>query len=494
MTRRLLCLLTLALAAAVFLAAPAAHAQEPRPDRRAESLASTPGQRVDEIMADYRGDTPGGVVAVMRTGEIVFARGYGLANVEYGIPNTPTTPYHMASVSKQFTAFAIAMLADEGRLSLDDDVRAHIPELADFGETITLRHLLTHTSGLRDQWTLWAMSGGRMDDVIRQEDLLGLILLQRALNFPPGSEFLYSNTGYTLLAEVVERVTGEDFGAWMRANVFEPLGMRSTQIYDDHQRIVPGRAYSYREGDDGLAKAVLSYANAGATSLFTTAHDLARWLRNFRTGEVGGAGVMARLQERGVLTTGDTLGYALGIGVGDYRGLRRIQHGGADAGYRTLLAYYPDIDAGVIVLANTASFNTGEVATEVAEAFFGGEMAAAEPQSADMADTADATGVPVAREVLERWTPDATELAAYAGRYYSPELETAYTIAMVDGALVARHRRHGDIPLTPTERDTFRARRWFLDQVTFERDRAGAVTGMRGSAGRVRDLRFERQE
>ena len=341
---------------------------------RQEPLADTPAGKVDQMMAPYRADTPGGVVAVVRGGEIVFGAGYGLANVEYGVPNTKSTPYHMASVSKQFTALAVVLLSLEGKLGLDDDVRKYLPQVPDFGHTITLRHLLNHTSGIRDHWTLWAMSGGRMDDVIRQQDLMRLVTRQRDLNFEPGAEFLYSNTGYLLLSEVVTKVSGRPFGEWMKANVFEPLGMSSTQIYDDHERLVPGRAYSYQYSKDGLSKAVLSYANSGATSLFTTAEDLARWLRNFRTGQVGGKRAIELLQVQGVLNDGKTIDYALGVGIGEQKGLRRIAHGGGDAGYRTWLAYYPEIDAGVVVLGNIASFDAGGIGARVAEAFFAADM------------------------------------------------------------------------------------------------------------------------
>jgi CubicO group peptidase (beta-lactamase class C family) len=540
---------------------------------RAEPVATTPEGRVDQLMAAYGPDTPGGVVAVTQDGQIVFAKGYGLANLEYDVPNTPSTVYHMASVSKQFTAFAVTLLAQQGKLSLDDDVRTHLPELPDFGRTITLRHLLHHTSGLRDQWNLWVMSGGRMDDVIRQEDLFRLIERQRELNFEPGAEYAYSNTGYMLLAEVVARVTGEPFGAWMQAHVFAPLGMTSTQIYDDHERLVPGRAYSYHQDGDGYKKAVLSYANAGATSLFTTAEDLARWLRNFHTTEVGGADVLAQMQELGVLTSGDTLDYALGLTVGDHRGLRSIGHGGADAGFRTMLTYYPEIDAGVVVLGNLGSFNPGQTAAEVAEAFFEESMDAEvdeTPRAQEMheaapvpeavlrayageyriegappvhfvitdgqlatqvegqpqfgmtalADTLFRIDVPgiearvsfhresdgrVERGTLyqngstpfhrvEPWRPGTRELTAYAGRYYSPELETFYTVAVEDSQLVARHRRHGDITLAPAEQDVFGGSAWFFSNVRFERDEAGIVSGMRVSNGRVRNLHFEKQE
>ena len=543
--------------------------------RLAEPVATTPEGQVDQRMVLYGEDTPGGVVAVVKDGEIIFAKGYGMANLEYRVPNTPQTPYHMASVSKQFTAFAIAVLAEQGKLSLGDPVQKHIPELHDFGQTITLRHLVHHTSGLRDQWNLWVMSGGRMDDVIRQEDLFRLIERQRALNFTPGAEYLYSNTGYMLLAETVKRVTDEDFGDWMQAHVFEPLGMASTQIYDDHERLVPGRAYSYGSGENGVKKSVLSYANSGATSLFTTAEDLAKWLRNYRTMEVGGPAVWAQMQERGVLNSGDTLSYAFGLGIGTYRGLRRIQHGGADAGYRTVLTYYPEIDAGVVVLGNLSSFSPGQVGTAVAEAFFAEHM---EPEPVEVEepepDEGDEEGVTVASALLDAyvgnyvieggpavdivregdglfaeaqgqprfalialsdtlfridasvdirisfhrepdgrvergtvyqngetairrvvpWNPDAEALAVYEGRFYSPELETFYTIAVEDSQLVAKHRRHGVIELSSKEEDSFRGNVFFFGDVAFDRDEAGGVTSMRVSNGRVRNLVFEKQQ
>jgi len=458
--------------------------------RSVEPLATTPAGRVDQVMAPFSGpDRPGGVVAVTRGGRIVFARGYGLANVEDTTPNTPSTIYHMASVSKQFTAFAISMLADQGRLSLDDDVHRFIPELPDYGHAITLRHLLTHTSGIRDQWELWGMAGGDLDDVIRHEELLRLIRSQRELNFAPGNRYLYSNSGYTLLAEVVSRVSGQPFPAWMREHIFLPLGMTHTQIYDDHERIVPGRAYSFQYAADGLRKSVLSYANMGATSLFTNAEDLARWLRNWHTGEVGGPRVLAMMQERGVLTNGDTLPYALGVAMGRWRGLPVIQHSGADAGFRTFLGWAPTIDAGIIVLGNAAGFDASGVGVQVAVAFFSDAMS---PDTARAAAAPNPAAAPEPTAAPEPWRPDSTTLAGYAGRWYSDELETVYTLLVREGRLVARHRRHGDLPLTPAGPDTFTAGQWYLEQVRFERDQAGTPAVMLLSSGRTFNVRFER--
>ncbi|MCW4036925.1 MAG: beta-lactamase family protein, partial [Candidatus Bathyarchaeota archaeon] len=202
-------------------------------------------KKIDEIFSEWdRTDSPGSALAVLKDGEIVYKRGYGMANLEYGIPITPTTIFHVASVSKQFTAFAVALLAQEGKLSLDDDVRRYVPDLPDFGETITIRHLIHHISGLRDQWELLIAAGWRMEDVIKTEDVLELVREQKELNFKPGSEYLYCNTGYTLMALIVERVSGKPFRDFCAERIFQPLAMENTHFHDDHKMIVENRAYS----------------------------------------------------------------------------------------------------------------------------------------------------------------------------------------------------------------------------------------------------------
>lgn len=452
---------------------------------RSEPVATNAEARVAQIMSNYDRNSPGGVVAVVRDGKITYVRGFGMANLEYDVPNGPETVFHMASVSKQFTAFAILLLADQGKLSLDDDVRKHLPEMPDFGTPIKIRNLVHHTSGLRDQWTLWAMAGGRRDDVITQDDLLSLIRRQKELNFVPGAEDVYSNTGYSLMAEIVTRVTGDPFGVWMKRNIFEPLGMTNTQIYDDHERLVKNRAYSYRRNRDGAwAKSVLSYANRGATSLFTTAGDLALWLGNFKTAKVGGRSVIERMKERGRLSNGDSIPYAFGIVHAEQRGIKMLVHGGADAGYRTLLAYYPELDAGVIALGNEAEFNSGAILRDVTEAFFGERMT---PRTAPAAPS-----TPPATPQTPAWTPSAKDLEAFTGVYYSPELEARYTVLIKDGKLVAQHRRHGDHALRPSKENSFTTPAWYFSTLNFERGADGRVTGMRVSSAGVRRLLFER--
>ncbi len=326
--------------------------------------------QVDELFLPYDNtDSPGASVAITRGGEVIFKKGYGMANLEYDIPITPSTVFHIASVSKQFTAFSILLLEADGLLSLDDDVRKYIPEVPQFGKTITLRHLAHHTSGLRDQWNLLAMAGWRLDDVITKEHILKLIGKQLELNFDPGEEFLYCNTGYTLLAEVVERVSGISFAEFTQNRIFKPLKMSHSFFYDDHEKLVKNRAYSYYQSRLGFKKNVLSYATVGASSLFTNVEDLGLWALNFHKPKIGDEEIFEKMTAQGVLNNGKPINYALGLGLGMYKGLPHIGHGGADAGYRTYLGNYPSEDLSVIVLSNDASFEAETMARKISDIY-----------------------------------------------------------------------------------------------------------------------------
>ena len=335
-----------------------------------KSKAKTPNEQVDDLFMTWdTKNTPGAAVAVVKGGKIIYKKGYGMAHLEYDIPISPASVFHIASVSKQFTVFATLLLEKQGKLSLDDDIRKYIPEVPDFGKTITLRHLASHTSGLRDQWNLLGIAGWRLDDVITKEHVLKLISTQKELNFDPGEEYMYCNTGFTLLAEVVERVSGMSFVDFTSRFIFKPLQMKSTLFYDDHEKIVKNRAYSYYQDSTGYKKSVLSYANVGATSLFTTVEDLSLWTTNFLTPKVGDADIILKMNTQATLNNGKTFGGALGQFVGKYKGLNEISHGGADAGYRTFLARFPDEDLSVIVFSNDAAFNSGGIAHKVADIY-----------------------------------------------------------------------------------------------------------------------------
>lgn len=343
------------------------------------TLESTPdlASQVDALFADIRPDMPGCAIAVMQAGKMLYQQGYGMANLEYDIPITPASVFHIASISKQFTAMAVALLADQGQLDWNDDIRRYVPGLPDYGKSITLRHLVHHTGGVRDQWELSVLAGWRWDaDLITQGDALDFITQQTALNFLPGEQFLYSNSGCTLLVAAVEQITGQCFREFTWENIFQPLGMHNTHFHDDYQMIVKDRAYGYKtvkdeEGKEAYKISIPDYAIVGATSLLTTVADMAHWDRNFITGEVGGQRVLQDLEQRGVLNSGAQINHACGLFHGEYRGLTAVGHGGADAGYRSMYIRYPEQQLSVVVLCNHADAKPEDLANRVAEVYLG---------------------------------------------------------------------------------------------------------------------------
>lgn len=527
---------------------------------------------IDAIFSDYNNpDTPGASVAVIHKGKILFKKGYGSANLEYDIPITPATVFHVASVSKQFTAFAIMLLVEDGKLSLDDDIRKHIPEVPDFGKKITLRHLANHTSGIRDQWELLILGGWRLDDVITMDHILSMVSRQKELNFTPGEKYMYSNTGFTLLAEVVSRVSGQSFSRFTQMNIFEPLGMKNTQFYDDHEKVVKNRAYSYRPQRNGdILKAPLNYANVGATSLFTTVEDLALWTDNFHHPKVGTPKLIEEMNTRTRLNSGRTFGGGLGQFMAPYNGLSQINHGGSDAGYRAFVSRFPEQDFSVVVLSNNGRFNPRRIAARVTDLYlqplYETPAPAAQNEAPELITLtqnqlsqyagnywnhrdAFATeiqlkdgGLVLSRDgrpdklgaigknkfvvmngrnnvfvefsegseksrmtitigtnapmQLEAYTPvnyPLTNIDDYTGSYYSPELETTYHILISDGKLITRHQRLESFTLSPILKDKFDGNDWSFNQISFERNDRGRISGFRISNGRVQNLLFVKQ-
>lgn len=344
-------------------------------------------------------DGPGCALGVSRNGEVVYQNGYGMANLELDVPITPRSIFHVASVSKQFTAMAVMLLAHDGKLSLDDDVRTHLPELPDYGHRITLRHLLNHTSGLRDQWDLLAMARGRFEENrITEADVLEIVGRQKALNFVPGAEDLYSNTGYTLAGTIVRRVSGKSLREFAHERIFQPLGMTHTHFHDDYTMVVKGRAAGYARRPDGTWRVSLpNYDTYGATSLFTTVGDLLKWDANFAKPVIGNERLLREMRTSATLSNGDTTGYGLGIGIGIYRGAQLTGHAGADAGYRTYLGRFPGHGLAVTVLCNASTANPSALARSVADVFLGDKLE------------------PIAEPVKALVTPAAAQLARLAG-------------------------------------------------------------------------------
>lgn len=444
--------------------------------------------RMDRRFADWNKPTsPGCAIAIVKNGKIVYKQGYGMANLEYGIRNTPSTIFHVASLAKQFTAFAIHLLAQEGKLSLDDDVRKYLPKLHDFGQTITLRHLLHHTSGLRDQFDLLQLAGWRLSDVITEQDVLGLIWRQRELNFAPGAEHLYCNTGYTLLAVIVKRVSGKSLREFTQERIFTPLGMKHTQFHDDYQALIQNRAYSYQwTQETGYQNVPHAYSTVGSTGLFTTVEDLALWDQNFYDGRVGGQAVLAEMLKPGKLKDGKELDYASGLGLGAYRGLKTVSHEGRDAGFRADLLRFPQKRVSILFLANTDAFNPVYMTHQIADIYLEGQL---EPILDGVKTPAANKPIEVERPVL---TPE--QMQTYTGAYYSEELGVLYTVTARDGSLLLRYPR-GEVALQTTLPDTFATPNTSpIGTIRYTRNTDKAITGFTINTSRVRNLRFVKTE
>jgi len=395
----------------------------------------TPPQhaKVDELFASMSGTAPGCAVSISRNGVGDYARGYGIANLEAGAAITPQTVFAVASISKQFAAFSIGLLAQEGKLSLGDDVRKHVPELPDLGERITVSQLIHHTSGLRDQGHLVILAGWRASDVSTEDDMLWAIQRQQGLNHSPGEEVVYGNSAYTLLAVIVRRVSGQSLKDFAQTRIFAPLGMSDTRFSDDVNEIIPRRAigYSPRQGG-GWTTNVPRIEHYGSNGLFTTVGDLAKWQRNFLDHQIGGPALGAWMQSSGLLNSGVAIGYGGGLRLGAYRGLRTVGHDGVDGGYRAESVLFPDQGFGAIVLCNASNIAPVDLARRVADIYLGEQMrgTALEPMV----------------------NVEAGEQARWAGTYWSAQTDEVVQIEWKDDVL----RPIGGSALTPIGQGVFR--------------------------------------
>ena len=320
----------------------------------------------------YVGPAPGCAAAVSLNGQTVFEEAFGLADMEHNVPNTPQTIFESGSVAKQFTAASLVLLQQEGKLSLDDPVKKYIPELPDYGAPLTIRHLLNHTSGLRDWGTVMSLTGaGRGDRVITQDLALDVITHQRALDFTPGAEYSYSNSGYNLAAIIVERISKQKFPAFVAEHLFKPLGMNNSSWRDDYQRIVPGRAQAYARQGDGPWRLNMPFMNVyGNGGMLTTVGDWMKWNAMLDSRSLG-APLVEALETRGVLNDGRKIAYALGLEVSTYKGLKDVSHGGSTAGYQTFLARYPEKKVSIGVMCNGTSPSAGLIAATITDEIFG---------------------------------------------------------------------------------------------------------------------------
>ena len=347
-------------------------------------------------------DKPGVAVLIVRDGKMAFEKGYGLANLEYNIPVTPATVFDIASVSKQFTGYAISTLIQQGKLSPDEDIHKYLPEVPDFGKKITIRNLIHHTSGLRD-WPEGLHAGGwRWEEAFAWNDIMRFVKLQKELDFEPGTRYQYSNTGYNLLAAIVEKVTGKTLPVWVNENIFKPFQMNSSQVLTDYSKLIKNVACSYYPDKDGFHKSSDMLTAWGSSSIFTTVEDLSKWVIRFQKGIDDKDPVYLRMIETDKLNNGEKNTYAYGNEVMEDQGLMNINHTGGWASFATVISTYPQQRISIILLSNNGSFDSYGRANNLARALFGAQFkAGSEPKPVDWA--AKAT-VKVDQSVLEKYT------------------------------------------------------------------------------------------
>lgn len=398
---------------------------------------SEKSEKVDKIFSDWdRKDYPGCAVAVSRDGHQFFSAAYGMADLEHNVANTPSTIFEAGSVSKQFVSAAIVLLKLEGELSLDDDIRDYLPDVPDFGETITVRHLLTHTSGLRDWGSVAAISGwGRSSRTHNHDHVIDIISRQSRLNFDPGEFYSYSNSGYNLAVLIVEEIIDGSFAEFSKEHIFKPLGMNNTEWRDDYRRVVEGRssAYTAIDSDSVRINRPIEHIH-GNGGLLTTVGDLNIWNEAMATGRLAGEEFVEIMHAMPQLNNGRTSHYALGVREGTHNGLSYISHTGATSGYRAFLRRYPDHHVSVAILCNVTNASPGSLGNQVSEVFL-------EDEAVDV-EEAEPEGVEIAT----------AELETYAGIYKNPLNGNATHLKVENDTL----KTDNGTVLTPKSQNEFR--------------------------------------
>jgi CubicO group peptidase (beta-lactamase class C family) len=469
--------------ASVFVAA-TAGAQQGHPD--------SVFHWIDSVFAPYASrNSPGCAVGVSRDGALVFAKGYGEADLAQKAPIGADTRFYIASLSKQFTAMSVLLLEQDHRLSLDDTIRKWVPEVPAFGKPITLRQLLHHTSGLRDYFTLLAVSGWSSDGELTEKRFLELIGRQKSLNFAPGDEFLYSNTGYALLSIVVKRASGKSLRDFAAERIFAPLGMTHTEFRDDHRLVIPNVALGYQADDDGYRVSQPSFDVVGDGGVYSTIGDLAKWDANFTTGTVGGSAAVAELETPGRLNNGQEIPYALALSIGTWNGMKTVSHSGAYGGYRSEFVRFPDKHITVTTLCNTSTAQS-TLAEQVGMLVIGTLPARTTAATLDLSAAPFSIGGshPAIDSTGARRRND--QLAQLAGPYYSEELDLPVTLVVRDGVVLMQRPHSGDIRFVALSKDLFSSNEHILLQVV--RDSHDAVSAFTLTITRARGLEFYRRD
>ncbi len=439
--------------------------------------------KIDALIPKQVNDsTPGLVIGIIQNGELIFSKGYGLANMSYGIPNNPKMVYNIGSVSKQFLGYAFAMLHVKGDLNIDDPVSKYIDGLPKFKHNVTLRHLLTHTSGYREAYTMSNLAGRIIGiDRLSKKECLEVVKRQPELEFVPGSRWEYNSTAWVILAEVLEKVTGQPADEWIESNIFRPLEMYDTQIESYVGEVIKNSAESYtKHGDREYSNQKSNRAIFGAADIYTSIYDLVKWINNYRTAKVGGKAVRKLFLSPFVLNDGTNSEYALGIWNDSYRGLKRYKHTGSHESFSTHLSYFPDYDLGIITISNFAnigSFSSTKIAKLLLEKYMTKPTNKKEQKENN--------------NKIKKWTPNQKELESFKGDYWSDEIETVYHITIVNGNLNIQHRWLGNIPLKPIKQNSFKTNFGF--RLKFVHNEKGTISGFYVQSSRSSNIFFQRK-
>ena len=399
--------------------------------------------KVDKLFSKWDSTiSPGAALAIIKDGKIIYKRGYGMANLEHNIPITTTSVFRIGSTSKQFTASCIAILALQGKISLDDDIRKYIPELPQYQKPITIRHLVHHTSGIRDYLTLSSIAALPDDHFFTPEDSLELLSRQKGFNFLPGEEHLYSNSGYLLLGVIVERASGKSLNDFAQTHIFEPLGMKNTHFHDDHTMVVKNRADGYSPTKKGFRIDMTTLDHVGDGGVFTTVEDLFLWDQAFYSYKLGKE-LMELIQTPGMLNNGEKLDYAFGLGVNEYKGLKRVSHGGGFVGFRAQMARFPEQKFTVVCLANLGTIDPSRLCLQVADIYLADKLE-------------KEVEAPEKKEKVKAVALSKEELEDKTGNYQDEGTGTWTIISMKEGKLVmeAWGRKYD---LTPVSKTRFQA-------------------------------------
>jgi CubicO group peptidase (beta-lactamase class C family) len=445
---------------------------------------------VDSIFADWdKPDVPGCALGIIKNGELIYARGYGIGDLEHDIAILPSSVFYLGSVSKQFVTFCILLLEEQGKLNLDDEIQKFLPDFPEYEAPLTIRHFIHHSSGVRDYLTLMYLMGRNYLDHIEDDEVYELIKRQSSLNFPPGEQYLYSNSCYFMLAMIIEKAAGQSIKEFAGENIFKPLGMSNTMFYDDNTDLIKNRVFSYAKAasEDKFNNLIMRFDLVGSGGVYSCIEDLVLWDQNFYHNklEKGGQGIIYKMHEEGLLNTGESSGYAFALNIGTYHGLRTVSHGGSLAGYRSILLRFPEQQFSVIILANRSDANPAQKAFQIADIFLQDDFIKVDEEVEP--ETSESVGEDVVVDV------DVSNIMMkeYCGNYFSKELNATYQLFIENEVFKVKIGNYTPMTMVAYRKDQFTVKGEGL-LFRFRRDDEHII-GFELDAGRVENLAFTKE-